>query len=390
MKYSVRLILFILLPFLFSCNEDHKPITSPEPDPVAFKRVPDTGLVGWRGNTANLAVYHDRLYYSNQHSPGFITADGEHRQYVLNNYNLDMGQVITEDFLIGPLRNLRTLQFNTTKDHSSALAGRFDITTIPGVPADAILSIGETFKLNFSLNDEYFLFSYESSAGSNSLIVKLKIKDDSASGRYLAPSNEGQVIEVIPIDFSVEGNDRSLVVQRVFPYRDGWVGTATLGSLRVALKISKNGTARIVPMNYENNYNTMSFLSMAYAPSGELYVTTDEGDILYSQNGDIDKLVYIGYTNQWVRLRFINNRLVGFLGSDAIIEIVDFEDPENMAARELENIGLEDLLIRDLAYFHGQVYIATNAGLFIKNLEDFWEDKVIPTDQMESLFERLK
>lgn len=392
MKNFPRLLLLLLLlmlfPLLYSCNEEVDQL--PEPEPVAFERV-QPNLVGYRGNVGNLSVYHDRLYYSNVMSPGYFNASGEHIQFPANTYNMDMGQAINEDFLIGSLRDLKTLVFTPSHNYSFPYVGSLNITSIPGVPADAILSLGNIFKLNYALNEDHFIFTYQSSTGSNSLIVQLNIVENPNFGKHLInPSQGPQVLNVIPIDFHIEGSNGRVEVGRAIPYRQGWVASTWVSGISVPLYISKDGSAKVVPRGHNIMEKRINFISLEHSPSGELFAST-ETELFYSQAGNVEDLTPIAETNQWMRLRFVGDRLICFVGMDIIFEIINYKDPETISLRQLENKGLNDLLIRDIAYFHGKVYVATNAGLFTKALEDFWDEKIIPTDQnLELPMERLK
>lgn len=388
MRPFPKLFLLIIFPILFSCNEDVD--QHPEPETILFERV-RPNLVGFRGNVGNLAVYHDRLYYSNVQNPGYFTSSGEHHQFNMNTYNMDMGQAIDQDFLIGPLRGLKTLVFNSTQNVPAFNISYLDITSIPGVPEDAFLTLGTMFKLNFGLNDNYFLFNYQSTAGTNSLIVELNMLETPHLGKILVHPYEGpQVLNVIPIDFQIEGVPNHIDVGRVFPYKDGWIASTYMSGLAVPLYINKDGSAKVIPRNHGVRDKRIHFISMEQSPSGELFASS-ETELFYSQSGNAEDLVPIAQANQWMRIRFVGDRLVCFIGNDIIFEIINYKDPETIGLRQLENRGLDDLLIRDIKYFHGKVYVATNAGLFTKQLEDFWEDKIMPADQaMELPMERLK
>ncbi|HSI75502.1 MAG TPA: hypothetical protein VK957_06395 [Lunatimonas sp.] len=386
MKKLHPIFLFLLF---FSCNEDTELIS--EPEPIAFERV-QPNLSGHRGNVGNLAVYHDRLYYSNVQNPGYFTTSGGHTQFDMNTYNMDMGQAIDEHFLIGPLRDLKTLVFNPTQNFSSTFANRLNITTIPGVPEDAILALGNMFKLNFGLNENHFLFTYQSSTGTKALIVELNIVETPNVARVLMnPAQGQQVLNVTPINFQIDvSNNNHIEVGRVFPYKEGWVASTWISSLAVPLYISKDGSAKVIPQGHDIMEKRISFISLEHSPSGELFATT-ETELFYSQTGNVEDLTPIAQSNQWMRIRFIGDRLVCFVGMDIIYEIINYKDSETIDLRLLENKGLEDLLIRDIELFNGKVYLATNAGLFTKLLEDFWEEKMVPSGGTMGLpIERLK
>jgi len=390
MKKSTPIVALILFTFLFSCHDDLDQLPELAPEPIAFERI-QPNLVGYRGNVGNLAVYHDRLYYSNIQNPGYFTANGEHIQFGMNIYNMDMGQAIDGDFLIGPLRDLKSLVFNSTQNVNHNYTTRFNITSIPGVPQDAILSLGNMFKLNFGLNGNHFLFNYQSSEGTNALIVELNISETPSLGKILVhPFEQPQVLNVVPIKIEVEGTHNHIDVGRVFPYKEGWVASTNMSGLAVPLLISKDGSAKIIPNGHNVREKRINFISLDHSPSGELFATS-ETDFFYSRTGNVEDLTPIAQSNQWMRIRFVDDRLVCFIGRDIIFEIINYKDSETIGLRQLENHGLDDLLIRDIAYFHGKVYVATNAGLFTKTLEDFWAEKTLPADQqMDFPLERIK
>lgn len=83
----------------------------------------------------------------------------------------------------------------------------------------------------------------------------------------------------------------------------------------------------------------------------------------------------ISNINSFLIIQFIQNRLVTWAGRDNIYEILNYKDLENIEITELENLGLQGLWVKVIEFFNNQVYVATNVGLFLKDLEDFWTVK---------------
>jgi hypothetical protein len=371
-KYSklIELSFFTSLMLIFnvSCNDDidnHVPISE---ETVSFERHPN--LLFNRADVGNLEVIGDRLYYSNVSNPGYFDSNGIQHQFSMRSFDMRFSHSFSETLTAGVLNNRNSLIIMPNFNYADNNVATITPLNIPNLPLDTQLKEGWLEVPNFAFNENFIISTWERNlffpgieAIDNTFILELNLVN-STFGVHVDRQNP--VLRKILLDLEIDGRSR-LDLITAYSWEDGWIISGSISGLQNSFFVTKEGKA--TPLG--NIYERFVILSLIKGPEGELFLTTED-EIFYSPDGDIFNLISIATSNQFLRIQFIQDRLVTYAGRDNIYEILNYKDPENIEIKELENLGLQGLWVKDIEFFNNQVYVATNGGLFLKDLEDFW------------------
>ncbi|SMD45622.1 hypothetical protein SAMN00777080_4280 [Aquiflexum balticum DSM 16537] len=374
-KYSklIELSFFACLMLIFnvSCNDDidnHVPIKE---DTVPFERHPN--LLFSRADVGNLEVIGDRLYYSNVSNPGYFDSEGIQHQFSMRSFDMRFSHSFSDNLTAGVLNNRNSLVIMPNYNYASNNVVALTPLNIPNLPLDAQLKEGWLEVPNFAFNENFIISSWERNLFfpgiepiDNTFILELNVVNSS-----FGPHVDRQlpVLRKILLDLEIDGRSR-LDLITAYSWEDGWIISGSISGLQNSFFVTKEGKA--TPLR--NIYERFVILSLIKGPEGELFLTTED-EIFYSPDGDIFNLISIASSNQFLRIQFIQDRLITWAGRDNFYEILNYKDPENIEITELENLGLQGLWVKDIEFFNNQVYVSTNGGLFLKGLEDFWTVK---------------
>lgn len=78
--------------------------------------------------------------------------------------------------------------------------------------------------------------------------------------------------------------------------------------------------------------------------------------------------------NGFMRFAVIQDRIIAYRRSQ-IWELLPNSDHTSLTIKELNTLGLEQLIIHDMTEFKGRVYLCTERGLYYQPLSDFFIDK---------------
>lgn len=369
-----RIFFVVFLAFgLLACGEDSE---SPEPieELVRFER--QSNLVGQRAELGRFSMIGDRLYYSNEYNPGYFEEDGNQEQTSFRQYDMRFGHVFTSDYTVGVLGNRRALAILPNVDYSTSFTRFLDYQVIPDLPSDFLLQPGWSEVPNFGLNENFLISSWEgvfepgeSNRWDRVFILELNSVPNEFGNDAVYVDRTEPVLNKIPVDYTSNGNKMSGLIS-VFPFEEGWIASAMIDGYETTFKIERDGTAK--PLRDE--LGRFVIYSLEQGPEGDLFAADEEG-LLYSQSGSPFELQRIATANVLLRFRFIGDRLLVWVGSDQLFELKNYRDPATIQLVELENAGLEGVWIKDAALFGGKFYVATNAGLFLKEEAEFWKEK---------------
>lgn len=362
---------FLILTFMVACNEnmgDNEPLVE---QTVRFERHPN--LLFSRADVGNLEKIGDRLYYSNVSNPGYFDSEGIQHQFSMRSFDMRFSHSFSDNLTAGVLNNRNSLVIMPNYNYASNNVVTLTPLNIPNLPLDAQLKEGWLEVPNFAFNENFIISSWERNlffpgieSIDNTFILELNVVNSS-----FGPQVDRQlpVLRKILLDLEIDGNKR-LDLITAFNFKNGWIISGSISGLQNSFFITKEGQA--TPLRDLNE--RFVILSLIQSLEGELFLTT-ENELFYSPDGDIFNLKSIATSNQFLRVQLIQDRLVTWAGRDNIYEILNYKDSENIEIKELENLGLEGLWVKDLEFFNDQIYVSTNGGLFLKDLEDFWTFK---------------
>lgn len=371
------LILLISSTLLFSCNQDQEEM-EPVEELVKFER--QSNLSGQRASIGKFAVFDDRMYYSNSYNPGYFTPDGQQNQFGLREYDMRFGHVFSEDFTVGVSGNRRSLIVLPNIGYSSNYTVFLNYQDIPGLPSNYLLEPGWSEVPNFGLNEQFLISSWERPFIADNpenhetvFILELNVVDN--------PGNSGSILDwqqpvlnKIPLNYTYNGREIFNLIT-VFPFEEGWISSLDVAGIQTTFKIGRDGS--VVPL--QDQLSRFVLFSLEKSPEGELFASSEEG-LFFAESGSPFDLRQIATSNVVIRFRFIGDRMVVWTGQEQLYELRNYRDPETIELVELQNIGLEGTFVKDVMLFGGKFYVATSGGLFLKDEEDFWEEKPEPVD----------
>lgn len=380
MQYSLRrkaswLFLAMISVFTFiSCGED--PILEePKPETVSFERLMNFNWT--RVDVGKLAVIGDRLYYSNVLTPGYFKG-GEQHQFSMRVFDMRFGHAFSDAFTIGVSDNRRSLIVLPNFGYADNYVSFLNSGNIPSLPLDYLLNPGWSENPNFGLNGNYLLSSWESGTTSGTMdpvfIMELNLDSNPGSPENLILNRNQPVSKIIPLNFEVDGRKVWELIS-VFPFEEGWLASLDIAGLQISVQISKDG--RVQPL-FEKLERFVLY-GVEKLPSGELFISNEEG-MFYSPSGSPFELVQFARTNRDFRFKFIEDRLVVWVGDDQLFEVENYRTPAELKLVALENKGLEGFQVKDVALFEGKMYVSSNGGLMVKNEADFWVEKLVKSD----------
>lgn len=354
---------------LVSCDDESTP------EEVIFEPVPFERLMNFnwsRLNVGMLDVIEDRLYYSNELTPGYFT-EGSQFQFPLRQFDMRFGHVFSNDFTIGVSENRRSLVVLPNFQYSDNYISLLNSSTISKLPSDYLLTPGWNENPNFGINDDFVISSWEKGAGSEEydrvFILKLNLAPNPGKpDRFVLDRNQ-PVSEIIPLDFQIDNKDIYSLIS-VFPFEDGWLASIDVSGVQTSVQIFRDG--KVQPL-FEN-IGRFVLLGVEKLPTGELFVSNESG-LYYSESGSPYELTQFASSDQFFRIKFIEDHLVVWAGDDRLFEVQNYRTPSEIKLVALENTGIKEYQIKDIAYFEGKVYVSTNGGLFLKDEEDFWTEK---------------
>ncbi|MBW3468348.1 hypothetical protein [Arthrospiribacter ruber] len=366
-NFCLPLVLCLILTFLQSCTDDDV-LPEVEESPAKFERY--WNLQHSRGDFGNLKKINDRLYFSNVINPGFF--DMEDNQHVLaaQEYDMKFGHSFSELFSAGVVQSRKTLLVMPNTNFMDNYTARLTPLNIPELPLEAQVKPGWFEVPNYAINDNFIISTWDRNIFEsgmdlfdNTFILELN-QATSSFGPYINPTDP--IVRKIKIDLEIQGATRLDLIS-AFTHKDGWLVSGCIGGICSSFFITKEGNATPI-RSLDERFVVFSFIE---GPNGDSFLST-EGMIFYSNNGDIYNFEQVAYSNQWHRLKFIDDRLITWVGTDKIYELKNYTDPENIEAVELINEGLEGLWVKDIELFNNRIFVSTNAGLFLKDLEDLW------------------
>lgn len=372
-------LLIGLASFLVSCNDD---IDEPMEEEAIVRFERNTNLSWGRAHVGLLSKIDDRLFYSNINNPGFFDAEGRQNQFAFRSFDMRFGHVFTKYFTVGVSDNRRSLLIIPNINYASNRTISLGEGRIPELTPDFLLVPGWSEVPNFSLNDNFLISSWENAnprENVNVFILELNAVDNNLGEGGKIVSFTEPILNKIPIDYTIDGFRMSQLIS-AFPFEDGWIVSADIAGLQPAFFVEKNGN--VTPLFSDNR--RFAIFGLQQSESGELFVANENG-FYFSPSGNPTELNQIASVNATLRFKLIDDRLVVWAGTDSLFELKDFKNPDNIRLVELENEGLQGLLVKDVELFQGEFYVATNAGLFLKSEEDFWTEKPTPTDPSQSL-----
>lgn len=375
MKFSFfrRALSFTLMAFfassLFSCDDESTP------EELTFEPVPFERLMNFnwsRLNVGMLDVIEDRLYYSNELTPGYFT-EGTQFQFPLRQYDMRFGHVFSNDFTIGVSENRRSLVVLPNFQYSDNYISFINSTSISKLPSDYLLTPGWNENPNFGINGDFLISSWEQGAGSEEydrvFILKLNLAPNPGKpDRFILDRNQ-PISEIIPLDFQIDGKNIYSLIS-VFPFEEGWLASIDVAGVQTSVQIFRDG--KVQPL-FEN-IGRFVLLGVEKLPTGELFVSNENG-LYYSESGSPYELTQFASSDQFFRIKFIEEHLVVWAGDDRLFEVQNYRTPSEIKLVALENTGIKEYQIKDIAYFEGKVYVSTNGGLFLKDEVDFWTEK---------------
>lgn len=368
--YFLVLIFSILI---ISCNTDPSE-TDPVVNVVRFER--NSNLVWSRSDVGGLEVINDRMYYSNVLNPGYFDLDGTQNQFSMRGYDMRFGHSFTEKFTVGVSENRRTLVVLPNIDYNTLQTTNLNSITIPDFPNNYLLQPGWFERPNFALNENYLLSSWERPLSSDTplthervFILELNVRDNGLGNNGLIIDRDEPVLNKIFLNYEIDGLGFASLIS-LYPFDEGWIGSANIAGYDTSFKIERNGD--VAPLR--DSFERFVILSLEQNSSGHLFATTEDG-LFRSETGSPFELERVATVNQFLRVKFIADRMVAWIGTDRIVEIRNYENASEIEVVELENAGLEDTFVKNIAFFGGKFYVATNAGLFSKDENEFWTEK---------------
>lgn len=368
-----RALSFTLMAFsassLVSCDDESTP------EEVTFEPVPFERLMNFnwsRLNVGMLDVIEDRLYYSNELTPGYFT-EGTQFQFPLRQYDMRFGHVFSNDFTIGVSENRRSLVVLPNFQYSDNYISFINSSSISKLPSDYLLTPGWNENPNFGINGDFLISSWEQGAGSEEydrvFILKLNLAPNPGKpDRFILDRNQ-PISEIIPLDFQIDGKNIYSLIS-VFPFEEGWLASIDVAGVQTSVQIFRDG--KVQPL-FEN-IGRFVLLGVEKLPTGELFVSNENG-LYYSESGSPYELTQFASSDQFFRIKFIEEHLVVWAGDDRLFEVQNYRTPSEIKLVALENTGIKEYQIKDIAYFEGKVYVSTNGGLFLKDEVDFWTEK---------------
>lgn len=354
---------------LVSCDDESTP------EEVTFEPVPFERLMNFnwsRLNVGMLDVIEDRLYYSNELTPGYFT-EGTQFQFPLRQYDMRFGHVFSNDFTIGVSENRRSLVVLPNFQYSDNYISFINSSSISKLPSDYLLTPGWNENPNFGINGDFLISSWEQGAGSEEydrvFILKLNLAPNPGKpDRFILDRNQ-PISEIIPLDFQIDGKNIYSLIS-VFPFEEGWLASIDVAGVQTSVQIFRDG--KVQPL-FEN-IGRFVLLGVEKLPTGELFVSNENG-LYYSESGSPYELTQFASSDQFFRIKFIEEHLVVWAGDDRLFEVQNYRTPSEIKLVALENTGIKEYQIKDIAYFEGKVYVSTNGGLFLKDEVDFWTEK---------------
>lgn len=372
------LCLIALSTFLLSCNQEMDD-TEPVLELVKFERL--SNLVWGRADVGRFGKFDDRLYYSNINNPGYFDVDGTQKQFAFRSFDMRFGHVFSEQFTVGVESNRRSLIIIPNIDYSSSNTIFLNARNIPELSTEYLLNPGWSEVPNFALNENFLISSWEKPWYSENLnqrenvfILELNARENGLGENGQVIDRNEPVINKISIDYQIDGFSMEDLIS-VFPFEDGWIASANIAGLQPSFFIEKNGN--VSPLF--NDFRRFVIYGLQTSESGELFVS-NEGGFYYSPSGSPYTLSQIATANVDLRFRLIGDRIIVWVGMDKLFELKNYRETSEISLVELENSGLEGLLIKDVELFQGKFYVSTNGGLFLKDEEDFWTEKVLSSD----------
>lgn len=365
---GLALFAFSILMLMGSCNDDLDNSEHIIEDAVTFKRHPN--LLFSRADVGNLEKIGDRLYYSNLVNPGYFDSEGTQHFLAARSYDMRFSHSFSETLSAGVLSNRKSLIVMPNIGFSDTYTATLSPINIPDLPLDAQLREGWFEMPNFAFNENFLISNWDRNLYipgmepiDNTFILELNLESTSL-GPNVNPFDP--ILRKIKLNLEFNGIKRFDIIS-AFTFKDGWVISGGIAGIQNSFFITREGEA--TPMrSLDERFVILSFVE---GPTGELLLTT-ENQLYYSPEGDIYNLVSLGISNHFLRIQFIEDRLVAWDGRDNLYEILNYKDPENIEIQELSNLGLEGLWVKDIELFNNQIYVSTNGGLFLKDMEEFW------------------
>lgn len=359
-----------LIVVLFSACDDGASIE----DIVRFERVSD--LTWERNDVGTLEVLNNRLYYSNFRNPGYLKTSNNRKQFGIRPYDMNFGHFYTSQFAVGVERDRESLVLVSHVDYNSLATILLNRNNIPNIPPGFRLLEGAPNNQSFGMNGEFLLSSWENQSFSDNpeeefpvFILELNTNSDGLTENGLVVDRVDPIANKIPVLFTESGNGVNSLLS-VFLFEKGWIASGNVSGNQISFLVDRDGT--VTPIRSDNQRFVIT--SFAKNINDNIFLTTEDG-LYFSQTGNPLDLTRIDTFDSNLKVRILGERMFAWGEGERIFEVKDYNSSSEISLVELENVGLEEANILNLAYFDGDFYVATDNGLFLKNRNDFLTEK---------------
>ena len=217
------------------------------------------------------------------------------------------------------------------------------------------------------MNNNQTLVMYQTTIEKNSRLRALLIDVNITKERtnYILDTLKTQILEFGPYHQFQESNYSFDGSFYICPSSEETYRISKAGQLT---KVVNAGFKRL--FKYDNVLVGFSF------SNSDAYISTDNGQTWKNEfKVPIPELYLLSYTK-------INDKLVGFYNSQ-VFEISFSDGFKEYTIKELDNYGLEGKKITSLSMFNKKVYTTTLSGVFTRDIDDFFTEKILKEDAGE-------